>query len=202
MSHYVYPNISIHLHKLTTHHYFFSQTIRHSPAQPTERDQHGNLNNVITVTPPMPEYDTNEPIISEEIASSPLSSYDYSMLPQEDHTTEPPMLPKLLSRAPFDRRARGCDGTDFVRLNHMFNTKSGQPFGARDRELRTLASEVRYKSKVITTILVTSKSKVLNMVDLPAQISQAADDSDRMDDQRNMSLGESRSLLLDALNNV
>lgn len=151
----------------------------------------------------MPEYDSNDPLVPEALASSPIETYDFSMIPQEDHSSEPPMLPRLLASAPMDYPGLAANGTTFVRLNHIFGTKTDQRYGSRNRDLRTMASEVRYRSTVITTILVTPRSK--SMIPMDFQQGEFADDrthSVPMDEPSIPSLGESQSLLLDALNNV
>lgn len=181
-----------------------SFTNRHNPAYPTETDQHGNLNNIIKVVAKRPEYNCDEPLMPISEASSPRESYDYSTLPQEDHATEPPTLPRLLASAPLNKSlSSGGGGTDFVRLNHIFETNSDVVYGAN--EVRTIACEIRYKSKIITTVLVMSKRKVVAQGLLSEQ--QAFENNtgqanSGMTTPAGLSLGESQSLILDALNNV
>lgn len=170
---------------------------------PTATDQHGNLNNVITVTFHLPEYDSTDPLNDEDLAGSPVESYDFSLISQEDQTTEPPTMPRLLATAPIDRKSGSyiC-GTDFVRLNHVFATKSDLSFNAND--VRTLATEHRFKAKVITTILVTMKRKAETYSALPGQRAYATSQAQPIPtgEAPTQSLGESQSLILDALNNV
>lgn len=176
---------------------------KHSPALPTERDQHGNLNNIVVVKANVPEYDSNVQPYPDKIPNSPVESYDFSILPQEDHTTEPPMLPRLLASAPLDRVTdKACHGADFVRFNHMFSTNSDSVYGPQD--LYTLASETRYKNKVITTILITSPNKAQDQVAVPIQHSYRPERTDPLP-ITNQPMGESQSsqtLIFDALNNV
>lgn len=95
----------------------------------------------------------------------------------------------------------GNSGTDFVRLNHIFGTKSELSYGPSD--IRTMASEVRYKSKVITTILVTSRSKTQRTLGLPSQAYQGSRTQPiPIGAPQIPSISETQSLLLDALNNV
>lgn len=179
---------------------FIASSNRHSPALPTERDQHGNLNNIAVVKANVPEYDSNVQPYPEAVPNSPVESYDFSILPQEDHTTEPPMLPRLLASAPLDRVAdEACHGTDFVRFNHMFSTNSDGTYGPH--EVGTLASETRYKSKVITTILVTSTNKAQDQLAVPIQQPYRPNRTQPIS-IGNQPMGESQSLIMDALNNV
>lgn len=165
---------------------------RHNPATPTQRDESGNLNNLITIRNEKPEFDSNAGPHESE-AGSPMASYDFSMLPQEDHATEPPTLPRMLISVPLDRFSRpSAMTTDFVRLGHIFETDCSTIYD--DNQVRTMATEVRHKSKLITTILVMPRTKpslntsfVHNRSSAHGAVSSA---------------GESHSLILDALNNV
>lgn len=182
----------------------FSQN-RHSPAYSTGRDQHGNLNNVVVVKPQILEYDSNVLPFSDTYPNSPVESYDYSILPQEDHTTEPPTLPNLLASAPLDTLTdKRCNGTDFVRYNHIFSIRPDVPH--RPSEIRTMASELRYKSKVITTILITAKNKAHSPIGLPTPFRPNRTHPISFPQQHDRStvrpMGETQSLILDALNNV
>lgn len=180
--------------------FYYRRNNRHSPALPTKRDQHGNLNNIVVVKAHVPEYDSNVQAYPEAVPNSPVESYDFSILPQEDHTTEPPTLPRLLASAPLDRVTdEACTGTDFVRFNHVFATNSDAVYGPH--EVRTLASEARYKNKVITTILMTTKSKTQESLAVPIQ-QQFRPNRTQPIPIGNQSMGESQSLILDALNNV
>lgn len=179
---------------------------RHSPALPTERDQHGNLNNIVVVKPQVPEYDSNVQAYPDNVPDSPIESYDYSIIPQEDQNTEPPTLPRLLSTAPLDRFAVCCrTGTDFVRINHVYGTSADSAYGSN--EIRTMATESRYKNKIITTILVASRNKV-STVPLGLPIAPRPNRThplpmgDLQDGGAIQPMGESQSLILDALNNV
>lgn len=174
---------------------------------PTERDQHGNLNNVVVVKAQVPEYDSNTPLHSDLLSTSPIESYDFSLLPQEDHTTEPPTLPRLLSRVPFDQMSsEPCEGVNFVRLNHMYSAKSDRVYGCD--EVRTLATETRYKAKVVTTILIAAKNTVASSMNLNAARPYGHKTVQRLSTSQSTLSSvppkndESRSLILDALNNV
>lgn len=179
-----------------------TQHNRHSPSDPTGRDPNGNLNNVIVVTPQLPEYDSNDPLDTETQARSPVESYDYSTLPEEDHTTEPPSLPRILASAPIDRRSHSfMSGTDFVRLNHMFLIDSDSTYGPG--QTRSLATEQRFKEKIITTILVTTKGRVSHHEGMSQQSYTGRRSQPIPIQEAPMQpMSESQSLLLDALNNV
>lgn len=131
---------------------------------------------------------------NDDIARSPAESYDYSILPQEDHSTEPPTLPRMLTSVPLDRYARpNAPSPDFVRLNHIFEVKSDTVYGPG--EVRTIATETRYKSKIITSILIARKTKH------PSFPSQSIHHS-RGSSSGTIPHGESQTLIMDALNNV
>lgn len=179
---------------------------KHSPALPTERDQHGNLNNIVVVKPQVPEYDSNVQAYPDNLPDSPIESYDYSIIPQEDQNTEPPALPRLLSSAPVDRfNICTRTGTDFVRFNHVFGTSADAAYGGN--EIRTMATESRYKTKIITTILITARSKVGSVplgMSIPPRPNRTHPQpmGDHQDTGSIQPMGESQSLILDALNNV
>ena len=120
------------------------------------------MNNVVDVAPQVPEYDANEPLIGDLEARSPVDSYNFTILPKEDHTTEPPTLPRLLHSRPFNSVSPSMSGTDFVKLNHIFSTR-GDPTNSDNNNVRTLATEARYKSKVVTTVLVTTIKKTMEV---------------------------------------
>lgn len=142
----------------------------------------------------MLEYDSDPPLHTDDLARSPMDSYNFSIFPQEDHTTEPPALPRMLTAARLDRIPNGSvSGTDFVRLNHVFETNSDPVYG-RD-VVATLAAETRYKSKVVTTILIAAKRGAQFA---PTQHNATSSTMHT----RVPPLGESQSLILDALNNV
>lgn len=167
---------------------------RHSPSLPTERDGHGNINNVITIVARPKEFDDTDSS-NDDVARSPAESYDYSILPQEDHATEPPTLPRMLSSVPLDQYARPNAATpDFVRLNHIFEAKSDAVYGPG--EVRTIATEMRYKTKMITTILIARKAKH------PSYASQAIHHSRSSSSGAIPPHGESQTLIMDAFNNV
>ncbi|CAN8072958.1 unnamed protein product [Agarophyton chilense] len=174
---------------------------KHNPLDSTARDPHGNLNNVITVSAQPPEYDSNEPLNVDELSRSPMESYNYTILEEEDHTTEAPSLPRILSSAPIDRRPRAhLSGTDFVRLNHLYLIHGECSYGPG--QTRTMATERRFKDKVITTVLLTTSGRFVpdsmseqpygGVRSQPIPIPNASAEV----------MSESHSLLLDALNNV
>lgn len=204
---------------------FLSRLCRHSSSLPSEQDSHGNLNNVITVVARPKEFDSNDLPHEETIA--PDDNYDFSILPQEDHATEPPNLPRMLSSAPLDRYARPNAPTpDFVRLNHVFETDTSAVYGPN--QMRTVATELRYKSKIITTVLLTTKSKIIPSIPSHPQTQQqyqAHSQHQNHLQQRyqpqphhsqlgqqqqyhatsspaNVTQNDSQTLLMDALNNV
>lgn len=148
------------------------------------------------------EFDESD-LSHDDLVGSPAESYDYSILPQEDHATEPPTLPRMLTSVPLDRYARPNAPTpDFVRLNHIFETNSAGAYGSD--EVRTMATETRYKSKVVTTILIANKSSLSHP---PNQYSthhhhHHHQSRDAASPGAIPSHGESQSLIMDALNNV
>lgn len=179
---------------------------RHSPALPTACDQHGNMNNVVTVKEQVPEYDSNMQLHIENLSTSPAESYNFSIFPQEDRTTEPPAMPRLLAGAPLDSLTDSATGgADFVRFNHMFATNCDAIYGSN--QIRTMASETRYKSKVITTILITSKIKVhaqhgQKWQALRPNRTEPILIGSHTREGTMQEMAESQSLILDALNNV
>mmetsp|Transcript_9933 Transcript_9933/g.17897 ORF Transcript_9933/g.17897 Transcript_9933/m.17897 type:complete len:327 (+) Transcript_9933:63-1043(+) len=66
---------------------------RHCGLQPTERDDHGNINNVVDIKPRLSEFDIPEPIAITNRPMSPFESYDFSMPAPEEYAIDPPQLP-------------------------------------------------------------------------------------------------------------
>jgi len=66
---------------------------RHSPSLPVERDEHGNMNNMIEVKPHISEFDRPDPLPGIQRPTSPFESYDFSMPAPEEYAIDPPQLP-------------------------------------------------------------------------------------------------------------
>lgn len=127
---------------------------RHNPALSTETDQHGNLNNIVVVSPHYPEYDSNEPLGGVGGPPSPVESYDFSMPAHEDYAVEPVALPSLFKVAPLEP-SHSVSGSPnpslYVALNHLFHIDPEEcPVSTK-----TVASINRYKTnKFVTTVMV------------------------------------------------
>lgn len=92
-------------------------------------------------------------------------------------------------------------GTDFVRLNHMFLIDSDSTYGSE--QTRSLATEQRFKEKIITTILVTTKGRVPQQEEMSQQpYTESQTQPIPIQEAPMQPMSESQSLLLDALNNV
>lgn len=131
---------------------------KHNPALSTETDQHGNLNNVVLVSPQYPEYDSNEPLSATGGPPSPIESYDFSMPAHEDYAVEPTLLPSLFKVAPLtpdEVGVRSPNPSFYVALNHLFHVDPED----YHVPVKTVASINRYKAtKLITTVMVLSNA--------------------------------------------
>jgi 5'-AMP-activated protein kinase, regulatory beta subunit len=127
---------------------------KHSPSLPTETDQHGNLNNVVIVSPHFPEYDSNAPLTGLSGPPSPIESYDRSMPAKEDYSVEPAALPPLFKSAPLNPQiyeAGPLNPAAYVCLNHLFSAAPEHPA----EQTRTVATVHRYKSnRYVTTVMI------------------------------------------------
>jgi 5'-AMP-activated protein kinase, regulatory beta subunit len=127
---------------------------KHSSSLPTETDQHGNLNNVVIVSPHFPEYDSNVPLTGLSGPPSPIESYDLSMPAKEDYSVEPAALPPLFKSAPLNPQIYDpgpLNPTAYVCLNHLFSAAPEHPA----EQTRTVATVHRYKSnKYVTTVMI------------------------------------------------
>ncbi len=133
----------------------------HNKSLPTKTDQHGNLNNIINVCPQRPEFDDvgdeNEDTHAS-FDSSPPSSFDFSMSSHGGVRTEPPDLPGFLSIPP-PAGERLPPPTASVTYNHLYSSRlvyrHGSPhISPPQHDYRTLSLTKRYKTKLITTLLV------------------------------------------------
>jgi Glycogen recognition site of AMP-activated protein kinase len=131
---------------------------KHSSALSTETDQHGNLNNIVAVSPHLPEYDSNAPPSGGGGPPSPVESYDFSMPQHEDYTVEPMVLPTLFKAAPVSRNvAEGAplNPSAYVTINHLYDAAADF---ATD-PIKTMATVVRYKAnKFVTSVMITNAS--------------------------------------------
>lgn len=139
---------------------------RHNPSVETQTDQHGNLNNILHVAAQRPEYDVNED--AEKAApQSPPDSYDFTIMPREDALGEPPLLPTLLHMSSADLLSERIPPTSaYVCVDHLFSSKliydsrtaaEGCNFfnlHGPPQEYATITHTRRYKTKLITTIMV------------------------------------------------
>jgi hypothetical protein len=130
---------------------------KHSSTLPTETDQHGNLNNVVIVSPHLPEYDSNAPPGGEGGPPSPIESYDFSMPQHEDYTVEPMALPPLFKAAPVDPKmvadGERVNPSAYVAINHLYDAAAD--FAADP--IMTMATVIRYKSnRFVTTVMVSN----------------------------------------------
>ncbi|KAA8499601.1 SNF1-related protein kinase regulatory subunit beta-2 [Porphyridium purpureum] len=66
---------------------------RHCASQPTERDEHGNVNNMVEVRPHVSEFDLPDIQTGLRRPPSPIESYDFSMPAPEEYAIDPPQLP-------------------------------------------------------------------------------------------------------------
>lgn len=129
---------------------------RHASALTTETDAHGNLNNIVLVSPHLPEYDSNQPPAGAGGPPSPIESYDFSMPASEDYSVEPMALPVLFKALHPDpplppARAPRFNPSAAAALNHTYGVADSYPAAP----VRTLATVTRYKrSTFVTTVLV------------------------------------------------
>lgn len=128
---------------------------RHSPSLPTETDQHGNLNNIVSVAPHLPEYDSNLPPVGANEPPSPVESYDFSMPSNGDYTAEPMVMPSLFKISTLDdnisEQKEKSNPSGYVCLNHLFDVGSSSPTDP----IKTMATVQRYKvDKFITTVMI------------------------------------------------
>lgn len=155
----------------------------------------------------MPEYDSNE-LPHDDLPNSPVESYDYSLFPQEDHASEPPALPRMLTAIPLDSLSvHSTLSSEFVRLNHVFESKSASPSPFSGGGVRTIATELRHKSKVITAVLVTPRQRTASLSPsasfrAPSPVAAGSDVHTGSGSAVIPSHGETQALILDALNNV
>lgn len=130
---------------------------KHSPALPCETDQHGNVNNCISVSPHLPEYDSNQLPTNIGGPPSPVESYDFSMPAQEDYSAEPMALPILFKSMHPDplpvpqAEDVNHNPASYVALNHTYAVAASHP----SEPVRTLCTMSRYKTdKYVTTVLI------------------------------------------------
>ncbi|KAJ8907772.1 hypothetical protein NDN08_007877 [Rhodosorus marinus] len=119
--------------------------------QPTERDEHGNLNNVVEVAEQKSAFDPNEaPMAAEPL--SPLETYDDSV-PNTDELrmSEIPELPELY-RDPILNKERGGGQLDIpshVCVGHL-NTATRH---FEDENITVLGITRRWRGKYVTTVI-------------------------------------------------
>lgn len=150
---------------------------RHRAGPDTETDQHGNLNNTVTVSPHYPEYDSNL-APGADGPPSPIDSYDFSMPASEDYSVEPMALPPLFRGLCPDGGPAGdpSNPSCWVALGHTYGV-------AGRSEVRTLSIVTRYKKdtldRYITTVVVGAMEEVhvTEPVAIPGAVKEAATSS-------------------------
>lgn len=133
----------------------------HNKSLPTETDQHGNLNNIIDVRPQRQEFDDDRDDNADSCTTfemSPPSSFDFSMSSHGGGRIEPPDLPPFLTVPPVSGEQLPPP-TSSVTYNHLYSSRLSYRHTSPhvcppQQDYRTLALTKRYKSKLITTLLV------------------------------------------------
>ncbi|KAI8007175.1 SNF1-related protein kinase regulatory subunit beta-2 [Camellia lanceoleosa] len=125
---------------------------RHSPDLPQERDDLGNIFNVLDLQDFVPEVLNNNS--ESESPSSPFSSYNNLPFSLEDFNEKLPELPPLLQQSPLDQSSSSRDSTESLEkplaavLNHLYIQK-----GRTGESLVALNSTHRFRTKYVTVVL-------------------------------------------------
>eukprot|EP00181_Compsopogon_caeruleus_P006721 CAMPEP_0184678962 /NCGR_PEP_ID=MMETSP0312-20130426/1785_1 /TAXON_ID=31354 /ORGANISM="Compsopogon coeruleus, Strain SAG 36.94" /LENGTH=271 /DNA_ID=CAMNT_0027128101 /DNA_START=6 /DNA_END=821 /DNA_ORIENTATION=- len=123
---------------------------RVSSNEPTELDEHGNVNNVIEVVPHVSEFELTEPP-GLNPPLSPVESYDFGGGAHEEYGNPPPSLPPHYRQAvldsPLNPDLEDLGTPRHVALQHLCSAETECP-----QLTRALGLTQRYKNKFVTTV--------------------------------------------------
>ncbi|KAA8524869.1 hypothetical protein F0562_011292 [Nyssa sinensis] len=133
---------------------------RYAPDLPHERDDRGNMFNILDLQDYIPEVPNN--ISASESPASPISDYNNSPFHSEDFNEKLlPEMPPLLQKTPLDQPSSSKDIPESLDkplaavLNHLYIQK-----GRSGESMVALSSTHRFRSKYVTVVLYKSLSKV------------------------------------------
>ncbi|KAA8526619.1 hypothetical protein F0562_008178 [Nyssa sinensis] len=131
----------------------------YAPDLPVERDDRGNISNILDLQDCIPEVPNN--ISASESPPSPISSYNNSPFNSEDFNQKLLELPPLLQKTPLDQPPSSKDSPQSLEkpsaavLNHLYIQK-----GRSGQSVVALGSTHRFRRKYVTLVLYKSLRKV------------------------------------------
>ncbi|KAK2985675.1 hypothetical protein RJ640_011903, partial [Escallonia rubra] len=131
---------------------------RYAPDLPQERDDMGNVFNILDLQDHVPEVLDN--VSETESPPSPISSYNNASFTLEDLNEKLPELPPLLRQTPLDRPSSSINSPMVLEkplsavLDHLYIQRGGS-----GESMVALSSTQRFREKYVTVVLYKSSKK-------------------------------------------
>ncbi|KAK3022468.1 hypothetical protein RJ639_046343, partial [Escallonia herrerae] len=131
---------------------------RYAPDLPQERDDMGNVFNILDLQDHIPEVLDN--VSDTESPPSPISSYNNASFSLEDLNEKLPELPPLLRQTPLDRPSSSMNSPMVLEkplsavLDHLYIQRGGS-----GESTVALSSTQRFREKYVTVVLYKSSKK-------------------------------------------